>query len=251
MKHLSLMSADEIRDAVAARYDQVAHTPEAQFGFPVGKEFATKLGYPSDVLAEFPDSAIESFTGAGNPHGHVRPRPGETVLDLGCGAGLDLCIYAKQVTEAGRVIGVDHSTQMIAKAMHNAESLGMAWAEFICSGVERIPVDSGEVDVVTANGILNLSPDKDNVLIETARVLRPGGRMIFSEIVLTEAIAEVSRDSIDDWFRCIGGAETIENLLSRFRRCGFATAEALALTRNARTGHKNSRSATICATTPN
>lgn len=244
------MSADEIRDAVAARYDQVAHAPEDKFGFPVGKAFAIRLGYPPDMLEEMPASVSESFTGAGNPHGSVHPRPGDTLLDMGCGAGLDLCIYAHHVTRTGRVIGVDRSTQMIAKTDANARSLGITWAELICSGVESIPIESGSVDVVTANGILNLSPDKDAVLKEAARVLKPGGRMVFSEIVLTEMISEVSRSSIDDWFRCIGGAETLDRLLARFTRCGFEHAESLSVTRNARTGHEHSRSAVIRGTTP-
>lgn len=244
------MSADEIHNAVAARYDQVASTPEGQFGFPVGKEFAIKLGYSADVLAKMPDTISESFTGAGNPHGFAQLCPGDTLLDMGCGAGLDLCIYARQVTRTGRVIGVDRSPQMIAKTGLNVKSLGITWAELLCSGVEKIPIDNNTVDVVTANGILNLSPDKDAVLKEAARILKPGGQMVFSEIVLTESIANVPRNSIDDWFRCIGGAETLDSLLIRFRKCGYESARALSLTRNARTGHENSRSAVICARTP-
>lgn len=250
MNHLSEMSDDDIRGAVAARYGEVASTPEASFGFPVGRAFAIKLGYPEYVLDGMPPGVSESFTGAGNPHAHVRPAPGCTLLDLGCGAGLDLCVYAGSVTGTGRVIGVDLSERMISKARKNCELLGITWAEFFCSGVESIPIESETVDLVTANGILNLSPDKDAVLLEAARVLRPGGRMIFSEIVLAEALGGVSRDSIDDWFRCIGGAETLDGLFTRFRKCGFQTAEALSLSRNARTGHEKSRSAVIRATKP-
>lgn len=250
MKQLSEMSDDDIRGAVAARYGEVASAPGGRFGFPVGRDFAVELGYPAGVLDAMPAGVSESFTGAGNPHEHVRPEPGVTLLDLGCGAGLDLCIYAGRVGGTGRVIGVDFSEQMISKARKNCALLGITWASFVCSGVESIPMESGMVDVVTANGILNLSPDKDAVLTEAARVLRPGGRMVFSEIVLAEELDGVSRESIDDWFRCIGGAETLEALFARFRRCGFETAGALSLSRNARTGHEHSRSAVIAATKP-
>lgn len=249
MKSLHSMTGDEIRTAVLSRYNDVARSPGASFGFPVGSEFAGKLGYPQDLLERWPDSVSESFTGAGNPHGFVDPAAGETLLDLGCGAGLDLCLYARSITESGRVIGVDHSPEMIDKAGQSARLIGIGWAEFICSGVESIGLPEGSVDVITANGILNLSPDKDAVLEEVCRLLKPGGRMVFAEIVLTESVDGIERESIDDWFRCIGGAENLDSLLTRMRRCGFETTETQSLTRNARTGHEHSRSAVISART--
>jgi len=240
---LADMTASEISAAVADRYGRVASAPAEKFGFPVGRAFAESVGYPPPLLDSLPASLSESFTGAGNPQPFVDARPGETVLDLGCGAGLDLLLYARAVGGKGRAIGLDMAQPMIDKARRNLAAAGAPSAEFLCARADSIPLPSASVDLVTANGIFNLSPDKDAVMRECVRVLKPRGRMIFAEIVLKESLPGEARKDIQDWFRCIGGADVRENFLDRLRRAGFADARILWEGRNARTGH----AASLCA----
>lgn len=236
-KKLQEMSGEEIKRAVAEKYSQVALAPEGKFNFPVGRKFAESVGYPAEVLDGLPPAMWESFTGAGNPQPYADARPGEAVLDLGCGAGLDLCLYARAVGEAGTLYGLDLSRDMIEKAQQNLEAVGIRNVEFLNASADAIPLPDASVDLVTANGIYNLSPDKDAVMSEVCRVLRPAGRTIFAEIVLKSALPDRVRKSLDDWFLCIGGALPEPDFLSRLRAAGFRSAAILQKARNARTGH--------------
>ena len=244
---LQSMSAGEIKRAVAEKYSEVALTPEGKFNFPVGRKFAESVGYPAEVLDELPVAIWESFTGAGNPQPYVDPRPGETVLDLGCGAGLDLYLYAKAVGEGGKLYGLDMSQAMIDKARKNLESGDIRNVEFLNVSADAIPLPDASVDLVTANGIYNLSPDKDAVMREVYRVLKDGGRTVFSEIVLKSPLPEKVRRNIDDWFRCIGGALPRADFLSHLRAAGFRNTQILWEGRNARTGDKRALCAVIRA----
>lgn len=235
---LSEMTDQEIKAAVAERYGQVARTPDAKFNFPVGRKFAESVGYAAELLDSLPPSMWQSFTGAGNPHRHVDPQRGETVLDLGCGAGLDLYLYAKAVGSQGEAYGLDLSEPMIAKAGSSMEALGVNNVKLLCAPADAIPLPDTSVDLVTANGIYNLSPDKGAVMREVARVLKPGGRTIFAEIVLKTELPEEIRKDIDDWFRCIGGALPEDEFLSQLSAAGLADARTLCKGRNARTGHR-------------
>jgi SAM-dependent methyltransferase len=232
------MSPEEIQQAVAEKYSQVALTPRASFNFPVGRRFAESVGYSREMLDGLPASMWESFTGAGNPQPHVELRVGETVLDLGCGAGLDLYLYAKAVGDGGKVYGLDISSAMIEKARKNLESVRVHDVELLSAHAEAIPLPDGSVDVVTANGIYNLSPDKDAVMKEVYRVLKPGGRTVFAEIVLKAPLPKEIRKDLPDWFRCIGGALPESDFLTRLRAVGFGEVEVLWKGRNARTGHE-------------
>jgi SAM-dependent methyltransferase len=247
MPALADMTPDDIRAAVAERYGRAARTPAAKLGFPVGRAFAEAVGYDPALLDKLPGACSDSFTGAGNPRAHIDAQPGETALDLGCGAGLDLICTARMLTPTGRAYGLDISPDMLAKARRNLDDAGVTNAELLKAPAERIPLEDASVDLVTANGIVNLSPDKDAVLAEMARVCRPGGRAIFSEIVLAEPLDAQARTTIDDWFRCIGGALLEADLLERLLRAGFRSAQVLDRQRNARTGHPASRSAVIRA----
>jgi SAM-dependent methyltransferase len=204
MKTLAEYSFEEIKTAVAERYGQVATSPDQKFNFPVGRNFAESVGYDSALLDQLPKSMSESFTGAGNPHPHVDVRPGEVVLDLGCGAGLDLYLYARRVGPSGRLYGLDLSQAMIDKARDNLSSVGVANVEWLHASADAIPLADNSVELVTANGIYNLSPNKEAVMHEVGRVLRPGGRTIFAEIVLKRELPSEIRREINDWFRCIG-----------------------------------------------
>jgi len=246
-ENLQDMSAEDIKRAVAEKYAQVAEVPCAKFNFPVGRKFAESVGYSADILDCLPASICESFTGAGDPQPHVHPKPGETVLDLGCGAGLDMYFYAKAVGPAGKVYGLDLAEAMIDKASANLKFLGFGNVEFLKAASDAIPLPDASIDLVTANGIYNLSPDKDAVMREVHRVLKPGGATIFAEIVLKAPLPKKTRRSIDDWFRCIGGALPESDFLAQLRGVGFRNAQVLCKGRNARTGHRLAECAVIKA----
>lgn len=250
MKPLSECSAGEIKQAVAERYGLVAASPQQKFNFPVGRKFAESVGYEIDQLDHLPTAICESFTGAGNPQPFVDAQSGETVLDLGCGAGLDLYFYSQRVGPTGRLIGLDIAQPMLDKAQTNFANLGITNIEWLHAAADSIPLSDNMVDLVTANGIYNLSPDKDSVMREVARVLKPGGRTIFAEIVLKHELPQQVRHEINDWFRCIGGALLEQDFLSRMQSNGFVNSRVLWLGRNARTGHESSVCSVIRAEKP-
>jgi SAM-dependent methyltransferase len=241
------MTPEQIKQAVKEKYSEVASNPQAKFNFPVGRKFAESVGYSSELLDKLPASMWESFTGAGNPQPHIDIKPGEKILDLGCGAGLDLYLYAQATGSGGKVYGLDVSEEMLAKARRNMETLNVQNVEFLCAAADSIPLPDSSVDLVAANGIYNLSPDKNAVMQEVARVLRPGGRTIFAEIVLKSPLPEEIRKNINDWFRCIGGALPQNDFLELLRSAGLNNPRILWTGRNARTGHKLALCAAIRA----
>lgn len=247
LKSLAEHSAEEIKAAVAERYGLVATAPGQKFNFPVGRKFAESVGYDPALLDRLPTGIWESFTGAGNPQSFVDAQPGETLLDLGCGAGLDLYLYAQKVGPTGRLYGLDLSPAMVAKARNNLAFVGVTNIEWLHAPADAIPLADCSVDLVAANGIYNLSPDKDAVMREVARVLRPGGRTIFAEIVLKSELPHEIRREIKDWFRCIGGALVEQDFLARLESNGLANPRVLSLGRNARTGHELALCAAIRA----
>ncbi len=249
-KPLREMNHDEIKQAVSDRYSQVATSPQAKFNFPVGRKFAESVGYAAGLLDSLPAGMYESFTGAGNPQGHVDLSGGETLLDLGCGAGLDLYLYARKISDSGKVYGLDISQEMLNKTRRNLIQMGVSNFELFCAPADRIPLNDVSVDIVTSNGIYNLSPDKEAVLREAFRVLKPGGRTVFAEIVLQSPLEEEVRKSIEDWFRCIGGALPESDFLALMQKAGFRRAEILSKARNARCGHKLATCANIRAYKP-
>jgi SAM-dependent methyltransferase len=236
-KTLEQMCAEEIKEAVKEKYSKVAKNPTATFNFPVGKSFALKVGYPEEILERLPVSVYESFTGANNPQPFVELKEGEIVLDLGCGAGLDLYFYAHSVGAEGKVYGLDISEDMTNKARSNMEKLGIKNVEIECGHSDNLPFRDNFFDVVASNGIYNLSPDKEKVMREAFRVLKSGGRTVFCEIVLKDILPENVRKSIDDWFRCIGGALPEREFLALMKKVGFKNIEVISKIRNARTGH--------------
>ena len=185
----------ELQEAVRGRFAKVARSPNEEEKFPVGPASAKKLGYDPDEIDTLPPSATDSFCGVGNPLGLGAVRPGQSVLDLGSGAGLDSLLTARRVGPTGRVVGVDLCEEMVAKARHNAERLGLKNVEFVNAGIENLPLPDGSVDVVISNGVFNLCPDKPRVLAEAYRVLRPGGRLQMADILLEEGVTpeEVAR----------------------------------------------------------
>ena len=244
---LQKMTPEEIKQAVKEKYSEVASNPQAKFNFPVGRKFAESVGYSGELLDKLPASMWESFTGAGNPQPYIDIKRGEKILDLGCGAGLDLYLYAQATGPEGQVYGLDISEDMIAKTRRNMETLNVQNVEFLCAPADSIPLPDGSVDLVAVNGIYNLSPDKTAVMREVARVLRPGGRTIFAEIVLKAPLPEEIRKNINDWFRCIGGALPQNDFLELLSSAGFSNPRILWTGRNARTGHELALCAVIRA----
>jgi SAM-dependent methyltransferase len=177
-----------IRQSVVERFTETAHSPADEKTFPVGPEIAKKLGYDAQEVDALPATATESFCGVGNPLSLGRVQPGETVLDLGSGAGMDSILAASHTGPTGRVIGVDMTPAMIHKAQRNAETLRVTNVEFRQGTLEQLPVDDDRVDVAIANGVFNLCPDKPTVLREVHRVLRPGGRLQMADILLHDNI---------------------------------------------------------------
>ncbi len=233
----------EIKKLVKDKYSEVSKNPCGVFNFPVGKIFAFKVGYPKEVLDNLPPSLTESFTGANNPQPFVELAKGEVVLDLGCGAGLDLYFYTRAVGENGKVYGVDISDDMVSKARKNMELLGIKNVDISVGESDNLSFDDNFFDVIASNGIYNLSPDKEAVMREVHRVLKPGGRTVFCEIILKEILSEDERKSHSDWFRCIGGALLEKDFVALMEKTGFKDIEIISKCRNARTGH----SSAICA----
>jgi SAM-dependent methyltransferase len=192
---------NELRAAVRERYARVAARPDEPYAFRVGREFAEALGYPAELLDSLPPRATEAFTGVATPVLRADLKPGEIVLDLGCGGGLDLALAARAVGPTGRAIGIDMADAMVERATATVQALGYGWAEAHVGHAKTLPLVDASVDCVVANGILNLSPDKSAVLTEIARVLKPGGRFVLAETTLRHELPPDSVQSLEDWFR--------------------------------------------------
>jgi SAM-dependent methyltransferase len=195
----AMPDTDQLRSAIQDEYTDVATCPAKGFHFHTGQLLADRLGYPSMRVAALPAAAVESFAGVGNPFAWGEPAPGETVLDMGAGAGFDAVQAAMMVGPTGRVIGVDMTPAMIDKAQHNAAALGLDNVEFREGYLEALPVDDESVDLIISNGVLNLCPDKPAVLAEAYRVLKPGGRLQLSDIVVARDVGDEARADIDLW----------------------------------------------------
>jgi ubiquinone/menaquinone biosynthesis C-methylase UbiE len=176
--------------------------------------------YQVDDVADLPDS-VPSY-GCGNPTAIAGMKAGEVVLDLGSGPGLDCFLSAKQVGESGRVIGLDMTQDMLALANANRDKLGMKNVEFRKGEMEAMPIDSSSIDVIISNCVINLSPDKDAVFAEAFRVLKPGGRLHVSDIVLNRELAEEERSDLASWAGCQAGALLESDYLARLQAAGFS-----------------------------
>lgn len=193
------LDVGSLREAIRAEYAEVAEHPDKGFHFHTGRKLAALLGYADEWLSGLPEAAIGSFAGTGNPFSLGALRPGERIVDIGSGAGLDSLIAAKMVGPDGRVIGVDMTPAMLAKARRAAAEAGLANVEFREGYGEALPVPDGWADVVISNGVLNLMPDKAAALAEMARVLKPGGRLQIGDILVQRAVPESAKHQIDLW----------------------------------------------------
>ncbi len=190
---------DKLRASVIDRFRRVAMKPDQERKFPVGPESAKKLGYDPAEVASLPSSVTESFCGVGNPLSLGHPQPGQTVLDLGCGAGFDTLLASRRVGTTGMVIGIDMTPEMIVKARTNAENLGQINVGFVLGAIEGLPLPGDSVDLVISNGVFNLCPDKPRVLSEVFRVLKPGGRLQMADILLEPQVTSEEVASKGSW----------------------------------------------------
>ncbi len=183
--------------------------------------------YLAEELTGLPDSVTDVSMGCGDPVAIAELQPGEVVLDLGSGGGIDCFLAARKVGPEGRVIGLDMTPEMVKLARRNAKIVGATNVEFRYGEIEDIPLPNESVDVIISNCVINLSPDKDAVFSEAHRVLRPGGRMSISDIVTYGELLQPIRDSLNAWASCIAGALDESDYLSKMRAAGFEGIEVL------------------------
>jgi SAM-dependent methyltransferase len=188
---------------------------------------SVRLGYEGRELSVVPEGA-DLGLGCGAPVQHLQLQPGETVLDLGSGGGIDVFLAARQVGPAGRAIGVDMTPAMLERARRNAQKGGYANVEFREGRLERLPVDDASVDAVTSNCVINLVPDKAAVFAEIARVLKPGGRMVISDVVLDGSLPEAVEKDVLAYVGCISGAAPREVYFGQLQAAGLGVVEVLA-----------------------
>jgi len=249
-RELKDMTNEDIREACCIRYGCVAVNPTGQFNFPIGKEFAISTGYPKKLLDNLPKSMVQSFCGVNYPPSFNEIKKGDVVIDIACGAGLDLYIASTIVGPKGKVVGIDFSQKMVEKARANMKKINVTNVEIKKAPSDKIPLADESVDLVTSNGIYNLSPDKEAVFNEAYRVLKSKGTIALSEIVLKKPLETEIRKKIEDWFRCIGGALTENVFLDLIKKVGFNDVEVRSRGRNARTGHEYAIFANIVAHKP-
>jgi arsenite methyltransferase len=183
--------------------------------------------YSAEELADLPETVTDASLGCGNPLAIAELRPGEVVLDLGSGGGIDCFLAAQRVGPEGRVIGLDMTPDMIKLARKNAKKIGATNVDFRFGEMEDMPLPDGSVDVIISNCVINLSPDKDAVFHEAYRVLRPGGRLSVSDIVVDGELPQAIRDSLNAWAGCIAGALDESDYLAKIRTAGFGEVEVL------------------------
>ena len=224
------MNDEETRKAVREHYGEIAEGKRSCCGpaeccsTPVS--ISREIGYSEAEMGAVPEGANLGL-GCGNPVALASLRAGEAVLDLGSGAGFDCFLAAPRVGPGGRVIGVDMTASMLEKARANASRGGFANVEFRLGEIEHLPVADGEVDAVISNCVINLSPDKPRVFREAYRALKPGGRLMVSDMVLLKELPQLVKDSVEAYAGCIAGASLREDYLSAIRKAGFEEVEVL------------------------
>lgn len=211
----------DLEARVKQMYKQVALAPEADYHFETGRGLAEHLGYPSTDLDAVPAPAIDSFAGVGYFLDLAAVMPGDRVLDLGSGSGMDSFLAANACGPTGSVIGIDMTKAQLAKATRLAEEAGIGQVEFREGYIEDLPVEAGTVDCVISNGVINLSPDKPTVFRAAAAALRPGGRLAIADIVSARHLPAGVTCDASLWAACIGGAAQRDDYLGAIRDAGF------------------------------
>lgn len=211
----------ELEEKVKKMYRDVALTPKGKYHFEMGRALAEKLGYDKKILDQIPEESIESFAGVGYYFDLANLKPGEKVLDLGSGSGMDVFFAALQVGESGHVSGVDMTDEQLEKSEQLRKKLNIAHISFHKGYIEKLPFADASFDVVISNGVINLCPDKEKVFSEIARVLKPKGRMVLADIVTEKQLPERVVCNSTLWAACIGGASQQEMFKSLIEHAGL------------------------------
>jgi SAM-dependent methyltransferase len=214
-------SEEDVRKAVRERYGALALTPSSCCGSKTETMCSCAEIYPKAEIISLPSEAVAVSAGCGNPTAIANLRPGMTVVDLGSGGGIDCFLSAKKVGSRGRVYGIDATPEMIHRARRTAEENGYDNVEFRLGEIEHMPLDDHVADVVISNCVINLSPDKEQVFKEAFRVLKPGGKLAVSDIVLLKDLpVEVAKD-LRAWSECVSGAVSEKEYIGAMRKAGF------------------------------
>lgn len=223
----------EIKDFVKKRYSKLARRGFSCSGSmstccpDEGNNYVEEIGYENEELEDFPDTVLSRVAGCGNPTAIADLKEGETVLDLGSGGGIDAFLAARKVGSAGKVLGVDMTEEMIKFANKNKRKMNLKNVEFRLGEIENLPVEDNSVDVIISNCVVNLSPDKDKVFKEAFRVLKPGGRVLISDIVTQGELRDEIRRDLEMWAACVAGALKEEEYLQKIINAGFKNVQVV------------------------
>ncbi|MBX0297974.1 methyltransferase domain-containing protein [Haloarcula nitratireducens] len=215
------LDVDRLERAVKSVYRDVAEAPTEEYHFEMGRSLAAQLGYPADDLDRLPEEALESFAGVGYHFDFAALEAGDDVLDLGSGSGTDVFVAARHVGDTGSVTGLDMTDEQLAKARQLRDEAGIENVSFERGYIEDLPFDDGAFDVLLSNGVINLSPDKQQVFTEAKHVLTSGGRLAISDIISEKLMPESVKKNEDLWAACIGGAEQIDRYTTLIEATGF------------------------------
>jgi len=215
------VNAQELEDKVKAMYREVAEHPKETFHFELGEDLALRLGYDAARLRMLPSEAVASFAGVGFFFDLADLKPGQSVLDLGSGSGMDALYAAALVGPTGRVAGIDFTREQLDKARTLAAESGAGQVDFHEGRIEALPFPDASFDCVISNGVVNLSPDKPVVFDECARVLKPGGRLAIADIVSERQLTDAIVCDADLWASCIGGAAQEDDYRDAIARAGL------------------------------
>jgi SAM-dependent methyltransferase len=222
-----MLNSTETRELVREKYGELAKAGTSCCGGGTcGETSLADIGYSAEQVAAIPEGANLGL-GCGNPLAHAEVQPGETVLDLGSGAGIDAFLAAREVGPTGRVIGVDMTPAMVERARSNAASGNYANTEFRIGEIEHLPVADQSVDVIISNCVINLSPEKEQVFREAYRVLKPGGRLLVSDLVWLAHPPEEVRSSVEALVGCVAGASLEDDYLALIRKAGFSDVQVV------------------------
>jgi SAM-dependent methyltransferase len=200
VQQAALDQSEQLRAQVNVAYSAMARAPSEKHPFPIGRKLAEDLGYPAELLDTLPRLCVEAFAGVSKVSLVADIPEGATVLDLGCGAGMDSIIAARRVGPTGRLVGIDFSETMLARAAAAKDLADVPQLEFHRADAEHLFLADNSVDVALVNGIFNLNPARSQILSELARVLRHSGRAYVAELILTRALPETDRTSASNWF---------------------------------------------------
>ena len=225
------MRNKRIKDAVRDKYSQVAKSGRQTCCSSCGEGVnplvqAETIGYRREDLEYIPEEAVMGL-GCGNPVAIAELKPGEIVLDLGSGAGVDVFLASNKVGPEGKVIGIDITREMVDKARAIANNNGYENVEFRLGEIENLPLDDSSVNTIISNCVINLSPDKSQVFREAHRVLRVGGKLVISDIVAERVLSDEMRNDLNAWARCVAGALEQEEYLNKIREAGFIDLQVL------------------------